>query len=1011
MANLDFTEDRLREILKVLSEAMQTDCIPLDGFYYKPCGYKTGNTLPEIDGSFREFGRFERWAGQIDAHAWFYKKIEIPENMRGKNVELCVSTQLAGWDSINPQFIVYVDGKLVQGLDTNHREVFLDNAKASYEVYIYAYSGKNECCLEFNASLKTFDEAVRKLYYNLHVPYEILLYLQPDEKKYIDIEKHLTAAVNLLDLCEIPSAAFSAGVLAAQNYLDTEFYGKFCKAEEVNAVCIGHTHIDVAWLWTLQQTREKVLRSFSTVLALMKRYPEYKFMSSQPQLYKYLKEESPELYAEVKEMVAQGRWEPEGAMWVEADCNVTGGESLVRQILYGKRFFREEFGKDSRVLWLPDVFGYSAALPQILRKSGVDKFVTSKIGWNETNRMPYDTFWWEGIDGTEVFTYFMTAQDKRRGVPTATNVTYNSKITPDHLQGAYDRYQQKDINHEVMVTFGHGDGGGGPERRDLEYYDILKKGVTGVPKAKMEFSGDFLERVMQRTAKAKNMPRWTGELYLEYHRGTYTSMAQNKRYNRKSEFAYEKAETLSLMNEELTGAEYPQADLQSGWETILLNQFHDIIPGSSIKEVYEVSKQQYEEIGAKAQDMQEKAYRDIAENLHTDGGILVFNPNSFAGSGTVGVDGRQVYVSDIPAKGYKVVKEYAITDKSRVSPTEMENDFFKITLDSRGTFTSLWDKRANREVLRGGQRGNVLTAYEDIPRKYDNWEISNYYTEKSWEVDEVIGMEPVTDGARKGIKITKKFLSSIIKQTVWLYDDIDRIDFDTYIDWKEKHIVLKTAFPVDVNANKAVYEIQFGSVERPTHKNTSWDAAKFEVCAHKFADLSEYGYGVSLLNDCKYGYDIHDGVMRLTLLKCGTYPNPDADKCEHRFVYSLFPHSGDFREAGTVQRAYELNLPMTAMRVGKTNGILPESYSLVSVNAPNVMIETVKKAEDGDGTIVRLYECFNKRTNTELTFGFDAKRACICDLLENDETELPIVNHKVTLSVKPFEIVTLKLRK
>lgn len=1007
----DFYEDRLHVFLKALQDAACTQEIPLDGFLYKPCGYKSGNVLPTIDESFRPFGRFERWGGKTDAHAWFYKKLEIPQNMQGRNVELCIATQLNDWDSINPQFIAYLDGKLVQGLDINHREVFLDNAKAEYDLYIYAYSGKYDNHLEFNAALRVFDEDLRRLYYSLVVPYEITLILDPAGKDYIDIKKYLEHAVNLIDLRDPHSKECRASVRAAQAYLDEEFYGKFCKDNGVNALCIGHTHIDVAWLWTLAQTREKVLRSFSTVLALMKKYPEYKFMSSQAQLYKYLKEESPELYAEVREMVRQGRWEVEGAMWVEADCNLSSGESLVRQILYGKRFFKDEFGVDCKVLWLPDVFGYSAALPQILRKSGVESFVTSKIGWNETNQQPYDTFWWQGIDGTDIFAFFMTAQSRVRGKEPTRNVTYNAILNPAQLLGAYDRYQQKDISNEVMITFGHGDGGGGPTRKDLEYYKLLKKGLTAVPKAKMEFAGDMLRRVRTRALENPKTPRWQGELYLEYHRGTYTSQAKNKRYNRKSEFLMEKAETAALTDQILTNADYPAQQLHDAWETVLLNQFHDIIPGSSIHEVYEVSEQQYQEVLQTGNNIVTQATDSIAKNLATDGGILVYNPNSFEGSGTVEIDGMCVYVEGIPAKGYKVVTPQPAHSNVTVSETVLENDFFRIELDESGAFTRLYDKKNAREVLKNGECGNVLTAYEDYPRDYDNWEISNYYREKAWELSDRAEICCISDGARAGVEICKHFMHSVIKQKIWLYDDIARIDFDTDIDWKESHLILKTAFPVDINADKATYEIQFGTVERPTHSNTSWDTARFEVCAHKFADLSEYGYGVSLLNDCKYGYDIHDSVMRLTLLKCGTYPDPEADKCKHTFTYSLYPHAGDFRAAGTIQQAYLLNQPMTAYRVPKQNGALPDRFSLLSVDRRNIIIETVKKAEDSGAVIVRLYEAYNQRSTVTLTAGFDVQKASICDLLENEAESLTVEDNKITFPVKPFEIVTLKLER
>ena len=602
----------------------------------------------------------------------------------------------------------------------------------------------------------------------------------------------------------------------------------------------------------------------------------------------------------------------------------------------------------------------------------------------------------------------MTAQDKVRGQKPARNVTYNAKLNPCQLMGAWDRYQQKNLQNEVLITFGYGDGGGGPTRKDLEYYSILKKGLPAVPKAKMEFAGELLARMRKKAEENPKTPRWQGELYLEYHRGTYTSQAKNKRYNRKSEFLYQNAESIALWDTLLNGTAYPEKSLHDGWETILLNQFHDIIPGSSIHEVYEVSHAQYEAIGTVGKDICKTSAAHIAENIGTDGGILVWNPNAFEASGTVTVDGETRYVAHIPSKGYKIVPDTAPRKAVQTSDRKIENDFFILELSDSGVFTRIYDKKNCREVLKSGEQGNVMTAYEDYPRDYDNWEISNYYKEKSWMLSDKAEIKPISDGARAGVEVKKTFMHSTITQKIWLYDDVARIDFDTDIDWNESHLVLKTAFPVDVLSDKATYEIQFGAVERPTHTNTSWDAAKFEVCAHKYADLSEYGYGVSLLNDCKYGHDIHNGVISLTLLKCGTYPDETADRGAHTFTYSLYPHAGDYRAAGTVQQAYLLNNPLTAQRIGAQNGNLPESLSLFSVDCENVLADTVKKAEQGDAVVVRLYEAYRQRADATVTAGFDFKRVSVCDLLENAETPLESNGRSVKLTFKPYEITTLR---
>lgn len=1003
----DFYEDRLPVFLGHLGIYIIACEIKVTDFLYKECGYKKGNALPAIDSSFKSIAAEDYWGGKKHLHAWMYKKITVPADMVGKDLVLRVQTNKDGWNVHNPQFIAYVDGVLAQGLDTNHRELYLDNAKEQYEIYLYAYTSDCDEPLTLDVKLIEYDKAVKKLYHTLSVAYETSILYDPGEKVYADLEKNVLKAINLIDMRCGRTESFKKSVIAAQKVLDQNLVGKTDKSYSV--VCIGHTHIDVAWLWTLTQTREKVLRSFSNVIALMKRNPEYKFMSSQAQLYKYLKEESPELYEEVKKMVKQGRWEVEGAMWVEADCNLSSGESLVRQILYGKQFFKREFGVDCRVLWLPDVFGYSAALPQILRKSGVDKFVTSKISWNETNKMPYDMFFWHGIDGTDIFTYFLTAQDKERGQEPKNYSTYNAELNPSQLEGTYNRFQQKALSDEVMITYGYGDGGGGPTQQHLDYYNVLKKGIPGAPVAKSEFAGKFLDRVKAAAEAQSETPHWHGELYLEYHRGTYTSMAKNKKYNRKSEFLLERAEALSVAAEQLTGKPYPAEEIYNAWETVLLNQFHDIIPGSSIKEVYDDSWQQYEQIAQTGNTVVNGAMEEICKNICTDGGIVVFNPNSFTSDGVVCVNGKTVYVKDIPAKGYRVVKEYNDTNSVKVTEKSIENKYYKLTLDKKGTFTKIYDKINKRQVLKPGCRGNVLMAYEDFPRAYDNWEISNYYVQKCWEIDDVESVQTVNDGVRAGLKITKKFLSSTLTQTVWLYEDKPGIDIENNFDWKESHIVVKAEFPVDINSTRATYDIQFGSVERPTHTNTSWDAAKFEVCAHKFADYSEYGYGVSLMNDCKYGYDIHSGTMRLTLLKCGTHPNPEADKCVHEFTYSLYPHAGDYRDADIISEAYKLNVPMQAVKLGRQNGKLPESFCGFLCDSKNIIAETIKKAEDGNGIVIRMYESFNRKTSAKVSVGYNYSKAFLCDMMENNIKELDVKDGKISIDFAPFEIVTVRL--
>lgn len=1015
----DFTMNRVQQIVALLKNHICRESIPVTGWRMAPCGYKSDNTIPDKNGpDFTDFADGSQWGNAFDEHYWFCNRVQIPDEWQGQDVRFSLRTGKEGqWDASNPQFIAYIDGKLTQGMDVNHTELPVGDLDA-FDLDLYAYSGQfgdaNPVPTPslFRTELQLIDKDVEKLYYDLRVPMEILEFSDPKSKAYADVLRILNNALNVMDCRDVPSTEFLDSVRAASAYLKEALYDGYCTEQPETVICIGHTHIDVAWMWTLEQTREKTQRSFSTVLQLMKKYPEYKFMSSQAQLYKYLKQEAPETYEEVKKMIAAGRWEVEGAMWVEADCNLSSGESLVRQVMFGKRFFKKEFNVDSKVLWLPDVFGYSAALPQILQKSGVNRFVTSKISWNESNQMPYDVFKWRGLDGTEIFSYFLTAQDKIRDREPVIYTTYVSSNSPAKIAGTWDRFQQKELTDQVINTFGFGDGGGGPTAEMLETRRRMEKGFGECPNARIGTATDFLAHISAMAENDPKLPVWDGELYLELHRGTYTSIANNKRNNRKSEFAYENAEMFSSLGKELLNLEYPQESLNEGWERILLYQFHDIIPGSSIKDVYDDCDRVYPQILAYANGVCQNVADSIARNVTTDGGVLVFNPNSFPASGVVKVNGESRFVENIPAKGYAVVSPKAVAGSVKIADHVMENNFLTVTFDEHYNITSIWDKKAQREVINTAKGpGNQIEVYEDFPRSWDAWEISNYYRENRYTMDDVQTVEILPDGARTGLKITRNFLDSTFSQIIWMHEDNQRLDFETVVDWKQKHQLVKVAFPVAINSNKATFDVQFGALERPTHTNTSWDAAKFEVCAHKFCDLSEYGYGVSLMNDCKYGHDIHNGIMRLTLLKSATYPNVDADRRVHHFTYSLVPHSGDYREAGIVQMAYDLNNPMTAVPVPAQKGNLPDCYSLVSVDAPNVIMETVKKAEDSDATVIRMYDAYNRSTNATVTLGYTPRRITLVDLMENEISEVAIDGNSFTVPVKPFEIATYKIEK
>ncbi len=1031
---MNYKQERLLVIMRRLKRNIVREAIPLGEMRCKETGYKTGSVLPEPDKSWKKFSQGDKFGG-YDRHMWLAADVEVPETLFGKGKEYSVELRLRvgceGWDAVNPQFMIYIDGELMQGFDVNHLELPLDPKKKKFRLTVYTYSGcpmpdaetgKREVpdfTLNFEWIRK--DLLAEKVYYDIKVPYEVLNYSEENTKEYNDILRGLCGIADRLDLRDADSEGYREGLRAASDYADKEFYQKVCKPGKPAVTCIGHTHIDIAWLWTVAQTREKAQRSFSTVIRLMRRYPKYKFMSSQAVLYAMVKEEAPALYEEIKKAVKEGRWEVEGSMWVEADCNLISGESLVRQILKGKNFFRKEFGIDTKVVWQPDVFGYSAAMPQILKKSGVKRFVTSKISWNDTNKMPYDLFRWKGIDGTEVDTYFLTAQDKVKGKEPANFTTYVGVGSPSQVAGSWDRFQQKDLCDESILTYGFGDGGGGPTSEYIEQIERMSYGIPNCPTAEFDTASAFLDRVFTDAEERGKIPVWAGELYLEYHRGTYTSQAANKKNNRKSEYKYIDLEALLVYGREKLGIAYPKEALDEAWKTILINQFHDVIPGSSIGEVYQDSAKDYEHLFAKAEELSVPVIKALTSRVRSEGGVLVFNPNGFSADGEVMWNGKLYSVKDVPSKGYRVYpmpKEgiAALGDaptgrvKADAEKRTLENDFFRIVFDEAYRIESMYSKQFDREILKKGEKGNVLLAFEDYPAEYDAWELRRNYREKFWEIDDVSSVETVDKGAAKGFRIRRKFLGSEIVQTVLLYDCTRRVDFVTEADWHTEHIALKAAFPTDINATRATYDIQFGNIERTTYENTSWDAAKFEVCAHKYADLSEDGFGVALMNDCKYGYDVHDGTMRLTLLRCPTFPDPDCDKGRHAFTYSVYAHDGAVR-ADTMQAAFLLNDPLRAAAIGANpGGDLPDSDSLVCADCADVVVETVKEAENSDEIVVRLYEGFNRRSHAKVRFGFDIRRAFLADLMENPVKELSVKDNAVELEFKPYEILTLLLQ-
>lgn len=773
--NMHFTQERISRILKELYSYIKTNTISVNDYKLSSADMDDKEFIQGDTTNWKTFNCVDRWGGEC-CNYYFRTEIIIPEILKGKTVTYEINTGIdEGWDKLNPQFLLYINGEIIQGLDSNHRSVLLTKSALSgerFSIALKANTGMKAGQVQLFSSISEHNAHIEKLYFDIGVPLQIAALLPNEDKKKIDILKILNETINILDLRKPFSKSFFDTISFADKFIDEHLYKKDTENSEIIAHCVGHTHIDVAWLWTLAQTREKTIRSFSTVLNLMEQYPEYIFMSSQPQLYKFVKEDYPGIYSKIVDKVKEGKWEAEGALWLEADCNISSGESLVRHLIFGIRFFEKEFNIENKILWLPDVFGYSAALPQILKKSGIDYFTTTKISWNEYNKIPYDTFMWRGIDGTEILTHFITTRDPNFTLnPHIT--TYNGNLVPAQVIGAWERYQQKDIHDEVLLSYGYGDGGGGPTKEMLENGRRMSKGLPGCPKVKFGKAIEYFNKLEQSVLDNEKLPKWVGELYLEYHRGTYTSMARNKKFNRKSEFLIGDLEFLGSLASQMTDYKYPKKEINNIWETILLNQFHDILPGSSIKEVYEESKEQYLSMQKETVSLIQSAIGKIVKSINIEeSSVVVFNQLSFNRTDIAEVefleelgnfilcdnDGSEVELQNIssryedgkkyikyifcakkvPAKGYKTyhIKQKPILDSRFCSENNhLDNNaihgiYFDILFDKDMNIRSIFDKKNQREVISSGGKANVLQAFEDKPHNHDAWDINMYYREK-----------------------------------------------------------------------------------------------------------------------------------------------------------------------------------------------------------------------------------------------------------------------------------------
>ena len=953
-------------------------------------------------GEYKNLTIGESW-GKLWDCAWFHFTGTLPTFETKQTVVLLI-------DLSGEACVVDNEGCPVLGLTTvssdfepslgrpGKRVVPLDqDTHGGERVDLWADAGCNDLFGKYQdsgtlkeAQIALHNVEMEQLSHDFAVLHELMMQLPPEKARYQRILHALHQATNALRAYTTEEAQQARALLAVE-------LAKTGGTPSLAISAIGHAHIDLAWLWPIRETIRKGARTFATVLAMMERYPDYVFGASQPQLYQWMKKQYPLLYKKIQARVAEGRWETQGAMWVEPDTNLSGGEALVRQILYGMRFFREEFGTTPKMLWLPDVFGYTAALPQILKKAGIEYFLTIKISWNKFNVFPHHTFFWQGLDGTRILAHMPPEG------------TYNSSAAPRAITAIEKNFADKAVSEHAVLLYGIGDGGGGPGTEHLERL-AREKDLDGLSPVTQEPMEIFFQRLAQETSE---YPTWTGELYLEMHQGTYTTQARNKRFNRQSEFALHSLELMSTLALVQAHYPYPTQALDAIWREILLYQFHDILPGSSITRVYEESLARYQILYAQIQELLHQAQAALFSppaDLEQSTETTIVNELSWERSAWLSLDQQWHYMT-VPALGYidLAAGQTATppdTHTLSASMVLLENDLLRVQFASDGSIQSIWDKEQQRDVLAEGTLANQLTVYDDDG---DAWDFSIAYRERHPQYFLLETASAHLDGPQAIVEQHYHFGQSSLQQRIVLTAGSRRLDFVTSVNWRERHKMLRTNFAVSVRATEATFDIQFGSIKRPTHNNTSWDMAKYEMCAHKWVDLSQWEYGVALLNDCKYGHYVSENVLDLNLLRSPTYPDPEADQALHEFTYALYPHTGNHIQGNVIHAGYELNVPLRAL-MGKPLTPSSHGFSFAQIDAENVIIETVKKAEENDDIILRLYEAFGARTMTSLMLSLNVQAIWRTNLLEEPEAQLVCRENRVEIILKPFEILTLRVQ-
>ncbi len=964
-----------------------------------------------------------QWGAKWE-YGWFKGEVALPEAVLGKRVVLAVD--------VGGESLIFVNGKAAGARDRQHSEITLAQSGVPgtrFELLVEAYAGHGprvahagptppdrETVPEPGAAQTTVGETtfgiwhedVYQLWVDVETLFQVRENLDPDSLRVAQIDQGLRDFTLIVDF-ELPSDEMLETVRACRERLRSLLV---CVngSTSPEMFAFGHSHIDVAWLWPLAETERKMGRTTATQLALMEEYPDYLFLQSQPHLYRMLERRYPDLYQRVKAAFESGQLIPDGATWVEPDTNISGGESLIRQFVHGKRFFRDEFGVDCELLWLPDVFGYSGALPQIMRGCGVKYFSTQKIFWayHGGDPFPYNTFVWEGIDGSEVYVHLHN--------------DYNARLDPQNVITRWSERVQKDGFATRLYPFGFGDGGGGPTRNHLEFAHRLRD-LEGAPRVTMASPRAFFE---DQDARGWPDARYVGELYFQAHRGVFTSQAKTKRGNRMSEIALRRAELWGVAARVLVGFDFSPMTLDEAWKGVLLNQFHDILPGSSIERVHKEAEATYAEVIEAADCVTVDAVTRLAEEGDA---LTVFNdlswvrtgmvplPATFSGAKGEGgqplvvqkVEEDQLVEVEVPPCGWTTLypaESATSANTLSVSDRLLENAYLRIVFNDKGEITSLVDKTAELGELAAGPC-NSFKMYKDVPSRFDAWDIDSMYEATPVPLDAPAEIEVVAAGPLVAtLRVTRDLNQSTLVQEISLRRDSRRVDFHTTVDWQERHKLLKVAFPVQVHANEAVHEIQFGHIARPNHRSRPFDADQFEVAAHKWTALAQSDRGCAVLNDCKYGVSVLGNTINLTLLKAPLAPDMHADLGRQEFTYAFYAWQGGLGDSDLVRQGYDLNMPlMTAPGAAGTR-------SLFSVDVPNVIVETVKPPEDGsDDVILRLYEAHRMHTRCQLSTSLPVAAAQLTDMLEEEAiAELPCHEGTIALDFRPFEVKTVRLK-